>query len=435
MAASGRGSWIIDSDGCEYLDACGGAAVSCLGHNHPRVLGAVERQLRAVPFIHYGFFRNEPAEALADRLVAAAPRGIAKAFFLQGGSEANEAAMKLARQYFVERGEPNRCLFVARRQSYHGNTLGALSVSGHAGRRELYEPMLSRAAFIAPCYAYREQRPNEAVDEYAERTAGELEAVILAERPERVAAFIAETVVGATLGAVPAVPGYFTRIREICDRYGVLLILDEIMCGTGRTGSLFACEQEGVAPDIVTLAKGLGGGYQPLGAMLLSRTIDETLAERSGRYRHGQTYVNHAAGCAAGLAVLEAIAEENLLENVNRRGAELKAALIAAIGDDPCVGDIRGRGLFLAVEFVADREAKMPFPPQVDLANRFKNEAMRMGLMIYPMTGTVDGHKGDHVIIAPAYNVTADEVGEIVKRFTAALAGVVPVVAREAKVA
>ncbi len=426
MAAFGRGAWITDTAGRRYLDACGGAAVSCLGHSHPRVVAAVERQLRAVPFIHYGFFRNEPAEALAERLVAAAPPGMAKALFFQGGSEANEAALKLARQYFVELGEPGRDLFVARRQSYHGNTLGALAVSGHLGRRELYEPLLARAAFIAPCYAYREQRAGETAAEYGRRAADELEAAILAAGPRRVAAFIAETVVGATLGAVPAVPGYFTRIREICDRHGVLLILDEVMCGTGRTGTLFACEAEGVAPDIVTLAKGLSAGYQPLGAMLLSRRIDEALATHSGRYRHGQTYVNHAMGCAAGLAVLDAIAEEGLLANVRERGAELAARLAGRLAAHPNVGDIRGRGLFLAVELVADRGSKSPFPARHGLAGRVKDEAMARGLMIYPMSGTVDGRTGDHVIIAPPYTVTGDEIGEIVTRLADALDAVAP---------
>jgi adenosylmethionine-8-amino-7-oxononanoate aminotransferase len=293
--------------------------------------------------------------------------------------------------------------------------------------------MLAHATFIAPCYAYREQRATETAEAYGQRTANELEAAILAAGPGRVAAFIAETVAGATLGAVPAVSGYFRRIREICDRYGILLILDEVMCGMGRTGALFACELEGVVPDIVTLAKGLGGGYQPIGAMLLSRTIDETLAARSGRYRHGQTYVNHATGCAAALAILDAITEEDLLAAVSRRGEELAAALSERFGDHPQVGDIRGRGLFLALEFVADRASKAPFPVHCDLAGRLKDEAMAKGLMIYPMTGTVDGRLGDHVIIAPPYNVTGEEIGEIVTRLAAALDTVIPACLQEAK--
>jgi adenosylmethionine-8-amino-7-oxononanoate aminotransferase len=381
----------------------------------------MERQLHALPYIHYGFFRNAPAEALAEHLVKRAPAGLSQAFFLQGGSEANEAALKLARQYFVERGEPERSHFIARRQSYHGNTLGALAVSGHPGRREIYEPILVRSSFIAPCYAYREQHEAETPEAYGMRVAEELEEEILRVGPGRVAAFIAETVCGATLGAVAPVPGYFRQIRKICDRYGVLLILDEVMCGIGRTGTLFACEQEAVTPDIVTLAKGLGAGYEPIGAMLLSRQIEDVLAAKSGRYRHGQTYVNHAVGCAASLAVLETIEDESLLAAVKTRGAELIAALTDRFADHPHVGDIRGRGLFIALEFVADRATKVAFPPRCDLAGRLKDLAMANGLMVYPMAGTIDGRQGDHVILAPAYTIQSDEVAMVVERLAMAV--------------
>ncbi|MEE8216605.1 MAG: aspartate aminotransferase family protein, partial [Acidiferrobacterales bacterium] len=273
FVAAGEGPYIIDSEGKRYLDASSGAAVSCLGHNHPVVIQAIKDQLDRIPYAHTSFFTNSALEELADTLVEAAPAGLDRVYFVSGGSEAIEAALKLARQYFLEIGEPQRSHFIARRQSYHGNTLGALAVGGNQWRRRKFEPLLIESQYISPCYAFRGRREDETDEAYGLRVADELEAKIEELGPYSVLAFVAEPVVGATAGAVPPVPGYFKRIREICDRYNVLLILDEVMCGMGRTGTLFACEQEGIKPDMVAVAKGLGAGYQPIAALLVTEQI------------------------------------------------------------------------------------------------------------------------------------------------------------------
>jgi len=418
---SGEGCYLIDSTGKRYLDACGGAAVSCLGHSHPRVVAAICSQVAQMAFAHTSFFTNRPMEELAEVLVGGAPAGIEKAYFVSGGSEAVEAALKLARQYFVEIGQPQRRHFIARRQSYHGNTLGALAVGGNAWRRELYEPLLMKAHHIAPCYAYRDKRPDESDEAYGHRVADELEAKIVELGPESVIAFVAETVVGATAGAVPPVPGYFKRIREICDRHGVLLILDEVMCGMGRTGTMHACEPEGVTPDILVVAKGLGGGYQPIGAMLASARLDEAIRAGSGFFQHGQTYLGHATGCAAALAVQRVIIEDRLLVNVCERGEELVLALRKRFADHPYVGDIRGRGLLLGIELVSDRGSKTPFDPTVQLHARVKAEGMRRGLMCYPSGGTIDGGRGDHVLLAPPYIIASSQVEELLDKLGGAI--------------
>jgi len=380
-----------------------------------------QRQVATLPFAHTGFFTNEPMEELAATLIAGAPAGLEKVYFISGGSEANEAALKLARQYFLEIGQPERSHFIARRQSYHGNTLGALATGGNVNRRRPYEPLLMKVSHIAPCYAYRERRPDESEEAYGRRAADELEAAILELGPETVAGFVAEPVVGATLGAVPAVAGYFKRIREICDRYGVLLILDEVMCGMGRTGTLYACEQDGVSPDLLSIAKGLGAGYQPIGALLVSGAIYDAVAQGSGQFRHGHTYMGHATACAAALAVQQAIREENLLDNVREQGARLRALLEERFAQHPHIGDIRGRGLFLGLELVADRDTKAPFDPALQLHARIKREGMKQGLMCYPMGGTVDGARGDHVLLAPPFILTTDQAQEIVDKLEAAI--------------
>jgi hypothetical protein len=416
VAVGGTGIEIVDRDGKHYIDASGGAAVSCLGHSHPRVIEAVRRQVEELAFAHTSFFTSEPAEALADHLIAAAPAGLDKVFFVSGGSEAMEAALKMARQYFVEIGQPERRRFIARRQSYHGNTLGALAVGGNAWRRAPFRPLLLEVEHVSPCYAYRGREPGESDRAYVDRLLQELEDTIVRVGPETVIAFIAEPVVGATLGAVPALPGYFTGIRALCERYGILLILDEVMCGMGRTGSLFACEQEGVDPDIVTIAKGLGAGYQPIGATLASATICEAIRTGTGFFQHGHTYMAHPVACAAGLAVQEALANEQLLGRVRSQGARLKDLLHARFDDHPNVGDVRGRGLFMGVELVADRASKRPFDPQSKLNAVVKAAAMERGLLCYPMGGTIDGRAGDHVLLAPPFIVTDRELEEIVAR-------------------
>jgi adenosylmethionine-8-amino-7-oxononanoate aminotransferase len=416
VAVGGRGVELFDSDGKSYIDASGGAAVSCLGHGHPGVLAALHRQLDALAYAHTGFFTTDVAERLADRLIEDAPAGLDHVYLVSGGSEAVEAALKMARQYFVEKGETQRRHIIARRQSYHGNTLGALATGGNEWRRAQFQPLLIETHHIDPCYAYRFQQDGESDEAYAARAAQALEDKIVALGPDKVIAFVAETVVGATAGAVPPVADYFKRIRAICDRYGVLLILDEVMCGMGRTGTLHACEQDGIAPDLMTIAKGLGGGYQPIGAVLLSGRIFEAFASGSGFFQHGHTYMGHPMAAAAGLAVQEIIRRDGLLANVRTMGAHLQRRLEERFANNPHVGDVRGRGLFRGVELVADRSSKAPFDPKRKLHARVKTEAMARGLMVYPMGGAIDGVRGDHILLAPPFIVAQGQVDAIVER-------------------
>jgi adenosylmethionine-8-amino-7-oxononanoate aminotransferase len=416
VAVAGEGVYIIDADGKRYLDASGGAAVSSLGHNHPRVIDAIKAQLDSLPFAHTGFFTSEPAETLADELIAGAPEGLERVYFVSGGSEAVEASLKIARQYFLERGEPGRHRFIARRQSYHGNTLGALSVGGNRWRREPFAPLLCESHHIAPCYPYRDRRDGESEEDYGIRVADELEEKLAELGAESVIGFICEPVVGATLGAVPAVPGYLARIRDICDAHGLLLIFDEVMCGMGRTGSLYACQYDGVAPDLLVTAKGLGAGYQPIGAMLVSQGIYSTIAEGSGFFQHGHTYMGHATACAAGVAVQQVIRDEDLLARVNQQGEKLAQALAERFGNHPHVGDIRGRGLFLGLELVAERTSKAPFEPQRRVHARIKRHAFERGLICYPMGGTIDGARGDHVLLAPPFIIDDSHIEELVEK-------------------
>ncbi|ADG18057.1 aminotransferase class-III [Paraburkholderia atlantica] len=421
VAVAGNGIEIIDSTGKRYIDASGGAAVSCLGHSNQRVIDAIKRQAQQLPYAHTSFFTTEPAEELADRLVASAPAGLEHVYFVSGGSEAIEAALKLARQYFVEKGETQRRHFIARRQSYHGNTLGALAIGGNAWRREPFLPILIEAHHVSPCYAYREQRADETEEAFAQRLADELEQKILELGAETVAAFVAETVVGATAGAVPPVREYFRKIRAVCDRYGVLLILDEIMSGMGRTGYLFACDEDGVAPDMLTIAKGLGAGYQPIGATLVSDRIYQTIVRGSGFFQHGHTYIGHATACAAALEVQRVIAQDNLLANVQARGEQLRGRLRGHYAQHAHIGDVRGRGLLVGVELVKDRVTKEPFDAKLKLHATIKREAFARGLMVYPMGGTVDGKSGDHVLLAPPFICTERDIDEIVSRLNDAI--------------
>ena len=414
---AGEGHYLIDDTGKRYLDACGGAAVSCLGHDNASVRAAITDQLGKLTFAHTGFFTNEPAEALAEYLVTHAPAGTGRGrvMFLGSGSEAMEAALKLARQYHLERGQPERTRIIARNSSYHGNTLGALAVGGHAGRRAPFQPMLVEFSHIDPCYAYRYQRDGESEEAFGQRMADQLEAEALRLGPETVAAFVAEPVVGATLGSVPAATGYFRRIREICDRHGIVFIADEVMCGMGRTGSLFALEQEGVHADITIIAKGLGAGYQPIAGLVASGKVVEAVEAGSGRLWNGHTYMSHAVACAGALAVLKEIEGRDLLRQVGERGAELSAALHATFGQHPHVGDIRGRGLFWSIEIVKDRGTKSPFDAALALAPKIQAAALEAGLMCYPSQGTADGKNGDHVLLAPAYTSETAEIERIVE--------------------
>ncbi|QJQ20723.1 aspartate aminotransferase family protein [Pseudomonas sp. SK] len=420
-AVAGDGPYLIDSAGKRYLDASGGAAVSCLGHSDPEVIEAVRHQIGQLAYAHSSFFTTEVMEELADFLVARAPKGLESVYFVSGGSEAVETALKLARQYFVEIGQPSRKHVIARRQSYHGNTLGALAAGGNEWRRRQFEPLLINVSHVSPSYAYRDQLPTETVEQYAQRLGEELESEICRLGPANVMAFIAEPVVGATLGAVPAVAGYFKRVREICDRHGVLLILDEVMCGMGRTGSLFAAEQEGITADLITIAKGLGAGYQPIGATMVSAKIRDAIANGSGFFQHGHTYIGHATACAAALAVQKTIEKRGLLSRVVTLGDTLQTRLTERFGEHPHVGDIRGRGLFRGIELVNDRATKTPFDPSIKLHARVKKAAMAHGLMCYPMGGTVDGQRGDHILLAPPFIIESSHIDEIVDKLALAI--------------
>lgn len=421
IAASGNGVYITDSTGKQYIDASGGAAVSCLGHGDPEIIKAIESQLSHIEFAHTGFFTSQAAEDLAELLIQQAPGSLDRVYFVSGGSEAVEAAIKLARQYYVEIGQPQRQHVISRMQSYHGNTLAALAIGGNLWRREPFTPLMLDTSHIAPCYAYRDKAVGESDVDYGQRVANELETEIKRLGEDKVMAFVAEPVVGATLGAVPAVEGYFKRIREICDTYGVLLILDEVMCGMGRTGSLYAYEQEAVEPDILTIAKGLGAGYQPIGATLCTDKIYQAIENGSGFFQHGHTYVGHPVACAAGNAVVSAIVNRGLIDQVNGQGAKLKQRLAEQFGEHPYIGDIRGRGLFLGLEIVSDRESKAAFPAALGINKRFKKAAFEAGLICYPMGGTIDGKNGDHVLLAPPFIITDNHIDEIVSKLDSAL--------------
>ena len=417
IAVSGEGIYLHTADGRKIIDGSGGAAVACLGHGNRRVAEAIGRQASAMAYAHTGTFSNQPAEDLADIILDCEPGGLTRAWFCSSGSEGNEAAIKLARQYFIEIGQPQRVKTIARRQSYHGTTLGALAAGGNFMRRAFYEPILSQAhSLVSPCFAYRFKRDDETDAQYLDRLSGELEAEFQRLGPDNVIAFLAEPVVGATTGCVTALPGYFRRVREICDRHGALLILDEVMCGMGRTGTMHAWEQEGITPDIQVIAKGLGGGYQPIGGILIADRIVQALADGSGGFLHGQTYQAHPVACAAALEVQRIIREDNLLDNVRAMGARLESALVERFGNHRHVGDVRGRGLFWALEFVTDRATKQVFDPGLKLNERVKQAALARGLAAYPMGGTLDGRLGDHIIVAPPYIVTAADIDTIVDR-------------------
>ena len=421
VVARGEGVYLYDTQGNQYLDGSGGAAVSCLGHGDPDVTAAIKTQLDKVAFAHTGFLTSQPAEDLADLLATHAPEGIDRVYLVSGGSEAVEAALKLARQYMIETDQPERTRFVARRQSYHGNTLGALGTGGNMWRREPFDPVMVSATHISPCYEYRLREDAESAVEYGLRAANELEDELLRLGPETVIAFIAEPVVGATAGAVPAVEGYFRRIREICDRYGILLILDEVMCGMGRTGTLFACEQDGVSPDIIAIAKGLGAGYQPIGAMLCTGAIHDAIASGTGFFQHGHTYMGHPVACAAARTVVEKLTAGGLTARSARMGEVLQDALTSAFGQHVHIGDIRGRGMFRGLEIVEDRESKAPFSPNRQIAAKLKKSAMKNGLICYPMSGTIDGQRGDHVLLAPPFIITEAQIGELIDKLRKSL--------------
>lgn len=412
--ARGEGVYLYDDQGKQYLDGSGGAAVTCLGHGHPDVIAAIKAQVEELAYAHTAFFTNEPQELLAARLAERFGEAGARVYFLSGGSEANETAIKLARQYWLAKGKDCKHIVISREQSYHGNTLGALSLSGNPMRREIYAPCLHDWPRIAPCYAYRHQQDDETDEEYGQRAAQALEDAILEHGADNIAAFIAETVVGATLGAVPPSGPYLKRIREICDRHDVLLILDEVMAGSGRSGTYFAFEQDEVVPDITTIAKGLGGGYQAIAATITREFVHDAIVERFNFFEHGHTYIGHATACAAGVAVLDVINRDDLLANVQHISDQLFGELKIAFGDHPNVGNIRGRGLFIGIELVEDRDTKKP----VDrvYSGRIKQAAMNNGLIIYPGGRTADGEQGAHILLAPPFIYDESHVDELVSK-------------------
>lgn len=421
VAASAQGAYITDINGKRYLDACGGAAVSCLGHAHPDVLAAIHRQIDTLAYAHTSFFTSEAAEQLADNLVANAPGDLNHAYFVSGGSEAVETALKIARQYFVEIGQPERTLFIARKQSYHGNTLGALAVGGNEWRRKKFAPLLMNVARVSACNEYRDKGADETQAQYTARLLKELEDAIIENGAEKLIAFCAETVVGATTGATPPTPGYLSGVRKICDKYGILYIADEVMCGMGRTGTLYAFEQDNVVPDIVTIAKGLGGGYQPIGAVLTTDKIVDAIKTGSGLFQHGHTYICHPTAAAAALAVQQVIQRDNLLADVKSRGQYLQKSLREVLGGCDHVGDIRGRGLFIGVELVKNRASKETFDPDSKLHAAIKRACMAKGLLVYPMGGTVDGRYGDHILIAPPFIVSESQLDFVVETLAAVI--------------
>ena len=420
-AISAQGCYIYDKSGKAYLDGSGGAAVSCLGHGDPDIISAIKSQADQLSFAHTGFFTSEPAEELTELLIKYAPGDLDRVYLVSGGSEATEAAIKLARQFHIENGEPERKNLIARKQSYHGNTLGALAAGGNEWRRKQFSPLLINVSHISPCYEYILREETETAYEYGQRMAQELEDEILRLGPKSVMAFMAEPVVGATLGAVPAVDGYFQKIRKICDQYGVLLILDEVMCGMGRTGYLYACNADNIAPDILCIAKGLGAGYQPIGAMLCTSHIYECIENGSGLFQHGHTYLGHPVAAAAANAVIKKLLNNDLVNRSAEKGKKLSNMLESKFSQHPNVGDIRGRGLFQGIEFVDDRETKKPFDPNLKFATKLKMNAFEAGLICYPMSGTRDGKNGDHVLLAPPFIIEDSQMDELIEKIDSAI--------------
>jgi len=412
----GRGSYVFDKTGKRYIDGSGGPAVYCLGHANKEVNDAIKAQLDRIAHGYRGNFTSDPLEELQSVIAECCGRGFNNMLFVTGGSEAVESCLKLALQYQQAIGENKRVRFIARHRSWHGNTLGALAVSGFSQRRDLYEGALTPASFVSAANAYR---PPDGVapEQLVAVLAAELDREIDAAGAQNVCAFIFEPVVGAAAGAVPAPPGYASAIREVCDHHGVLVIADEVMCGAGRTGTWRALEHDAVEPDIMAVAKGLGGGYIPLGAAIFHDRIAEPINREHGGPMSGHTFSGHTTACAGALAVQKIVARDGLLERIRNKGPWLMAALSDELGDHPHVGNIRGRGYFIGVEFVADRATREPFDPAQMVFAQIRDAAFANGLICYPVGGNVDGVRGDHAILAPPYNASDSELAEIVEKF------------------
>jgi len=421
-AVRGDGCYLYTAEGRKLLDAAGGAAVVTIGHGVAAVAEAMAEQARRLAYVHSSQFHTEAAEQLAERLRALAPANFrrGRVFFTSGGSEATETAIKLCRQYFLERGQPQRTRVVGRRQSYHGATLGALAVTGNVRRRAPYLPLLADWGHIAPCYCYR--CPLGLTFPSCEvACADELEKFVGGAEPGSVAAFIVEPVVGATLGAVVPPDGYLQRIAEICRRHGLLLIADEVMSGMGRTGKNFGVEHWGVEPDLILVGKGVASGYAPLGAVLVSEQVAETIARGSGGFEHGFTYSAHPVAAAAGLAVLKHSEKTNLFARVAPAGCELAAAL-GRLKSSPHVGDVRGLGLLAGVELVADAATRAPFPPERRVAEKVCEAALEEDVVTYPIQGCADGERGDHILLAPPFIISSEEIETIARALERAIA-------------
>lgn len=424
--------WLYGSNGERILDTCGGVAVSTLGHRHPRMRAAMVREADRIAWAHAGSFTCAAAEELGEFLTRRS-RGLARCQFLSGGSEAMELAMKIAYQYHCERGESERQIVIARRQSYHGSTLGMLAISGNRDRRSIFEPLLTRAVFVSPCYAYRGKLAGETDAVYVARLAAELDHQIQELGARRVAAFVVESVVGSTSGAVPAVPGYLAAIKAVCERHGVLLVIDDVMSGMGRTGHLFSFHEDGIIPDIAAIGKGLAAGYQPISGVLVGEHVYAALQRGTGILRNGQTHVNHPYACAVALEAQRIIEDDALLAQVQMRGRQMRAALEARLAGFEYFGEVRGRGTFLGVEFVADRATSAPLRGGDTWVRELRRHALAQGMLIYPGSGTVDGIVGNHVMFAPAFIASADDIELIVSRFAALLAECRPAFAAAAQ--
>ena len=416
VAESTFGNYIQLQNGVSVLDACGGAAVAIIGHGNQEVISAICKQLSIVSYVHSLTYTTSAAEELAEVLVSDKPGGLSKAFFVSSGSEAIDGAMKLARQYFFEKGETERKHFISRRKSYHGNTWGAMSLSNNLSRLVPYKDiLLPHVSHLTPCYPYQYKEQGESDEKFVRRLAAELDVEFKRLGPGNVIAFVAETVGGATSGCITPLPGYFSAMRDVCKRHGALLILDEIMCGVGRTGTFFDWEQEGISPDIMTLGKGLGGGYSPIAGILIHEDVVSTLAKGSGKFNHGHTYQAHPLSCAAALAVQKIVKRDNLVERCKSLGLILETKLNHALGSELHVGEIRGRGLLWAIEFVKDRATKEPFDPKHQFGLKVQFAAFNLGIAIYPGAATVNGLHGDHVLIAPPYTISEIEIDVIVQ--------------------
>lgn len=410
-----KGSYVHDVDGKQYIDGSGGPAVYCIGHSNAEVNAAITRQLDRIAHGYRYNFTSDALEELTGIIRQRCGGTLNHMVYVTGGSEAVESCLKLALQYHAARGEMSRRRFIARERSWHGNTLGALSVSGFLERKKAFEGSLLDVSRLSPANAYRPVAGASA-ETAGEACARELEDEILRLGPDKVCAFIFEPVVGAAGGCVPAPPGYARRVREICDRHGVLMISDEVMCGAGRTGTWRALEHDGVEPDIMSVAKGLAAGYLPLGAAIYSDRVADVIHGAHGAPMTGHTFTGHTACCAAGVAVQKIVTREKLVERVAAMAPALTAMLAGALEGLEAVGDIRGRGFFQAIELVADRKTRAPFPAEHKLFMKIRQRALDNGLICYPVGGNVDGINGDVVILAPPYNVTDAELAEIVDK-------------------